>query len=73
MTPADQYRVKAAEFLARARGETNPELQFEFARMAQSYLRLAILAEHNSHNDVVYEPPMPSLKDPPEAAGKGKL
>lgn len=63
MSPADQYRVKANEFLVLANGETNPDLQVEYARMAQSYLRLADLAERNSRTDIVYETPPP--KEPP--------
>jgi hypothetical protein len=57
MRSADQYRVKAAEFSARARMETSPRLQVEYAKMAASYLRLAEMADQNSNNDVVYEPP----------------
>ena len=57
MTSADQYRVKAAEFLARAHWEPNPHLQLEYTSMAQSYLDLAILADQNNQNDVVYETP----------------
>ncbi|HET7680601.1 MAG TPA: hypothetical protein VFK79_10760 [Xanthobacteraceae bacterium] len=63
MTPAEQYRVKANEFLVLANGEANPELQVEYARMAQSYLRLADLAERNSQTDIVYE--TPPAKEPP--------
>jgi hypothetical protein len=57
MTPADHYRVRAAEFSALARTEMNPDLHLEYAKMAQAYLRLATLAERNSHTDVVYETP----------------
>jgi len=57
MTCGDQYRVKAAEFLARAHWEANPRLQLEYTSMAQSYLDLAILADQNSRSDIVYETP----------------
>jgi hypothetical protein len=57
MTSADNYRIKAAEFSAMARSEPQPDLQAEYARMAASYVRLAELADRNSLNDVVYEPP----------------
>ncbi|MEA2992028.1 MAG: hypothetical protein QOD40_948 [Alphaproteobacteria bacterium] len=57
MTPADQYRVKAAEFLAKARGEVDSQARVDLERMAQGYLRLAVLADQNSHNDIVYETP----------------
>ena len=61
MTSADLYRVKAAEFLAKAREEADPRQQLEFAAMAQSYLRLATLADKNSQNDMVYETPKISM------------
>jgi hypothetical protein len=57
MTSADQYRVRAAQFVAMARVESDPHQQREYATMAQSYFRLAMLAEQNSKNDVVYETP----------------
>jgi hypothetical protein len=58
MSSADQYRVKAAEFSALARSETDAAKQTEYARMAASYLRLAEMADHNSKTDVIYDPPM---------------
>ena len=57
MTSADQYRVRTAQFVAMARVEFNPQRQLEYATMAQNYLRLAMLAEQNNHNDIVYETP----------------
>ena len=57
MTSTDQYRVKAAEFAARAKTETEPRLQVEFAKMAAAYLRLAEMAMRNSETDIVYETP----------------
>ena len=58
MTSADQYRVKAAEFLARAHWEPDPHLQLEYTSMAQSYLDLAILADQNSsQSDMAGETP----------------
>jgi hypothetical protein len=62
MNTATEYRQKAAELLALASAQTNPNLQIGFAAMAQSYLRLAVLAEQNSKTDVVYE--TPRVKDP---------
>jgi hypothetical protein len=59
MTSADHYRIKAAEFAAMARSESAATLQFEYARMAANYLRLAELADRNSETDVVYESPPP--------------
>jgi hypothetical protein len=61
MNTAVHYRQKAAELLALASTELNPNLQVGYAAMAQSYLRLAVLAESNSKNDIVYE--TPSVKD----------
>jgi hypothetical protein len=57
MTPADQYRVKAAEFNAKAREETNSTLRAECERLALGYRHLAELAERNSQTDIVYETP----------------
>lgn len=57
VTSADQYRVKALEFAEMANGETNPNLQIEYAGMAELYFRLALLAEKNQKTDVVYETP----------------
>ena len=57
MTSADQYRVKAAEFLAKAHWEANPRLQLEYTTMAQSYLDLAILADQNNQCDMARQTP----------------
>jgi hypothetical protein len=57
MTPVDDYRAKANEFMARAQGETNPALRVQYETLAQSYLRLADQAERNSRSDLVYETP----------------
>jgi hypothetical protein len=70
MTPADHYRVRAAEFSALARTETNPELHLEYAKMAQSYLRLALLADRNSLNDIVYEAHVSPPENSKGAAGQ---
>lgn len=58
MSQADHYRIKAAEFSARARSESAPHLQMEYATMAAGYLRLAEQADRNAGMDVVYEPPL---------------
>jgi hypothetical protein len=57
MTSHEQYRVRAAQFLAMARVESDPNRQLEYATMAQSYLRLAMHAEQNNRNDIGYETP----------------
>jgi hypothetical protein len=64
MTAGDQYRVKAAEFFAMARNESQPHLQIEYATTAASYLKLAELADRNAMTDIVYEPPMQSRGAP---------
>jgi hypothetical protein len=63
MTTADQYRVKALEFTAMASKEMSPHLQVAYAGIAQSYFRLAVLAEQNAKTDVVYE--TPPTQNPP--------
>jgi hypothetical protein len=65
MNTAMQYRQKAAELLALASTEANPNRQVAFATMAQGYLRLAVLAERNNQTDIVYE--TPPAKDPRSA------
>ena len=54
---ADVYRAKAVEFITMASAETNPRLQVEYASIAESYFRLALQADKNQENDVVYEMP----------------
>ena len=64
MTPADQLRFNAAQLLIRAARETDLRIQAHYESIAQSYLRLADLAEPNSKADVVYEtPPASFLND----------
>ena len=57
MTPAERYRVKAAELSALAKAEPDPLGKSEYYMLAQSYARLADQAERNSRTDVVYETP----------------
>lgn len=58
MMPADQYRVLAAQFMARAKSEQNVKLRSEWQYLAVCYLRIAEQADRNSETDVVYEPPL---------------
>lgn len=58
MTPADDYRAKAAHLRALARLEAKSPLGREYDRLAHAYVRLAEQAERNSHTDVVYESPV---------------
>jgi hypothetical protein len=64
MAAGDQYRIKAAESHARARGETSLLLRAEYENLARAYLRLAEQAERNALFDVTYEPPPPKIDDP---------
>jgi hypothetical protein len=58
-TPAE-YRLRAAELVAKAQQEPAAETRIAYKLLAQSYLGLAELAERNSRTDLVYEtPPAP--------------
>ena len=57
MSLGDGYRVKAAEFAAKAKVARDPRQQAEHAAMSAAYLRLAEQADRNEKNDVVYETP----------------
>ncbi len=60
MTPADVYRIKAAEFLARAMRETRCTLRRQYESLGRAYLRLAEQADQNQRLDIVYETPAPN-------------
>jgi hypothetical protein len=57
MTAADQYRAKGLQFATMANQVRNPQLQLEYAGMAEAYFRLALQAEKNQQTDLVYETP----------------
>jgi len=57
MDRRDAYLFKAAELSELARNERYSVLKVEFENLARAYLRLADLAERNSHPDTVYEMP----------------
>jgi hypothetical protein len=59
MSTGDEYRVRAAEFGARARRETDAGVRADLENLARSYLRLADLAEQNQRLDISYETPPP--------------
>ena len=59
MTSPDEYRVKAADLIAKAQQETNPRRRAELDTLALGYLRLAEQAARNSQVDLVYETPKP--------------
>jgi hypothetical protein len=55
MSSGDQYRQKAAEMFALARGEVNGHMSDELKTLGASYLRLAEEADHNSQLDLSIE------------------
>jgi hypothetical protein len=59
----DEYRCKAAEMRAKARQATSLSVKRECECLAERYIRLAEMAEINSHTNVVYEPPPVRLRD----------
>jgi hypothetical protein len=63
MALAQDYRLKAAEFHARARSELGPLLRLQYENLARAYLRLAEQADRNGVTHLVYEPPPPKLSD----------
>jgi hypothetical protein len=69
MAAGDEYRAKAAEFLAKAQTESDPKRLMELAKLAAAYERLAGQAERNMQVDLVYEtgpqPATESSGDPP--------
>jgi len=59
---ANDYRIKAAELLARSKLERDSAARAELDHIALSYLRLADQAEKNAATDIVYETPAPSTQ-----------
>ena len=64
----DEYRRKAAEMRAKAKQATLLSVRRECEALALRYLRLAEMAETNSHTNVAYEPPPVRLRDAKPAA-----
>jgi hypothetical protein len=64
MANGDHYRIKAAEFHARAQCQATPRLQIQFENLAKAYLRLAEQADRNAATELLYEPPPPKIIDP---------
>ena len=54
MTMRDEYRTKAAEFQARAAGESDRTTRLHFESLANDYQRLAKLADRNAQIDLIY-------------------
>ena len=48
MAAGDDYRIKAAEMNAKAKGETSPQTRSELQKLVLSYLRLADQADRNA-------------------------
>lgn len=65
MTPADTYRIRAAQLMASARFGRTPAQRLEVERLAASYRRLAEQADRNSEIDVVYDTQLVSPQQPP--------
>jgi hypothetical protein len=63
MPTGDEYRAKAAEILALVKVEDNPRTVAAYQTLAQSYLRLAELADRKKP-DLVYETPVPLADEP---------
>jgi len=59
MGSANEYRIKAAELIARATRENDRALRADYENLARSYLRLAEQAERNKKIDVSCEIPLP--------------
>src|SRR5262249_62185133 len=55
MAAGDQYRIKAAEFHARAQSEASPRIRDQFENLAKAHLRLAEQADLNERVEVVYD------------------
>ena len=55
MSMRDEYRTKAAEFQARAAGESDRMTRFHFESLAKDYQRLAELADRNAQLDLIYK------------------
>lgn len=61
MTPADQYRTRAAQLRAMARDVASPLLRREWEHLARCYVLLAEQADKNGQTDTLYEPRPPRL------------
>jgi hypothetical protein len=55
MDMRDEYRTKAAEFVARARSESDRITRLHFEGLANDYQRLAELADRNAQLDLIYK------------------
>ncbi len=65
MPSGEEYRAKAAEFLAKAQTETDQSIVFELQTLARAYLRLAEHADGKARAPIMVTPP-PDSMPPPE-------
>jgi hypothetical protein len=64
MASGDQYRAKAAEFLAKAQTETDQSILFELQTLARAYLRLAEHADGKNRAPIIVTPGLESMPPP---------
>jgi hypothetical protein len=64
MPSGDQYRAKAAEFLAKAQTETDQSIIFELETLARAYLRLAEHADGKDRAPIMVTPPLDDMPPP---------
>jgi hypothetical protein len=71
---AQEYRQNAATCINLAQQSAEPRSVASLMAMASSWLRLAIQAEKNATNDLVYETPArPQFQTQPMQQQQGKL
>jgi hypothetical protein len=64
MPSGDQYRARAAEFLAKAQTETDQSIVFELQTLARAYLRLAEHADGKDRAPIMVTPALDSMPPP---------
>ena len=57
MPSGNEYRIKAAEMIARAKQEASPIMRSQLENLALAYRRLADQADKNAMADIMYETP----------------
>jgi len=66
MTVSGEYRVRAAEFRAKADSLRDPLFSSMFYRLSKTYSQLARYAEQTKRKSLAYEPSPPVAADPPK-------
>jgi hypothetical protein len=64
MPSGEEYRTKAAEFMAKAQAETDQSVVFELETLARSYLRLAEHADRKDRRPILVEPADDAMPPP---------